>query len=170
MPTALALPCFVQIGTNFNFGSGFSTVTLPAFTDLATTDFFRIVNGGTGNTAGQITGVSTKIVPPSDVLCPVGETVREDDRDRAPPRSAGAITSHKHQSMRIEDCEREWIAGVVVMVASYRELASECPEARAGLLIEPIEHINVVLMSAHTLLPDAVQASTGVPHPLAEAL
>ncbi len=55
---------FVQLGNNFNFGSGFSTVTLPTFTDLGTTDFFRIVNGGTDNNAGgQIAGVSLVAVP-----------------------------------------------------------------------------------------------------------
>jgi hypothetical protein len=54
---------FVQLGGNVNFGQGFSTVTLPTFTDLGTSDFFRIVNGGTGNTAGQITGISINAVP-----------------------------------------------------------------------------------------------------------
>jgi len=54
---------FVQLGSNFNFGSGFTTVTLPTFTDLGTTDFFRIVNGGTGNTAGQISGVAITGAP-----------------------------------------------------------------------------------------------------------
>src|SRR5439155_2657359 len=38
-----------------------------------------------------------------------------------------------------------------------RKMASH--GARAGLLIEPIEHINVVLMGAHALLADAVQAA-----------
>jgi hypothetical protein len=59
---------FVQIGGDFNFG-GFSTVTLPTFTDLGTSDFFRIVNGGTGNTAGQITGLSL-VDPPGPVPLP----------------------------------------------------------------------------------------------------
>jgi hypothetical protein len=57
---------FVQLGSNVNFGSGFNTITLPAFTDLGTTDFFRIVNGGTGNSEGQISGItvtSTAAVP-----------------------------------------------------------------------------------------------------------
>ena len=45
---------FVQLGNNVNFGSGFNTITLPAFTDLGTSDFFSIVNRGTGNTEGQI--------------------------------------------------------------------------------------------------------------------
>jgi len=49
---------FVQLGSNVNFGSGFNTITLPAFTDLGTSDFFRIVNGGTGNSEGQITNVT----------------------------------------------------------------------------------------------------------------
>src|SRR6266478_1785255 len=44
-----------------------------------------------------------------------------------------------------------------------RKMASH--GARADLLIEPIEHINVVLMRAHALLADAVQAPTRVPHP-----
>ena len=57
---------FVQIGSNVNFGSGVNTITLPAFTDLGTSDFFRIVNGGTGNSEGQISNVtvtSTASVP-----------------------------------------------------------------------------------------------------------
>jgi len=54
---------FVQLGDNFNFGSGFSTLTLPTFTDLGSSDFLRIVNGGTGNTAGQIIGLSLLPVP-----------------------------------------------------------------------------------------------------------
>jgi hypothetical protein len=60
---------FVPIGSNFNFGSGFSTVTLPTFTDVGASDFFRIVNGGTGNTAGQITGLSL-VDPPGPVPLP----------------------------------------------------------------------------------------------------
>src|SRR5262245_17281916 len=39
---------FVTLATNVNFGNGFNTITLPAFTDLGVTDFLRIVNGGTG--------------------------------------------------------------------------------------------------------------------------
>jgi hypothetical protein len=31
---------------------------LPAFTDLGTTDFFRIINGGTGNSEAQISGIT----------------------------------------------------------------------------------------------------------------
>jgi hypothetical protein len=57
---------FVQLGSNVNFGSGFNTITLPAFTDLGTSDFFRIVNGGTGNSEGQISNItltSTALVP-----------------------------------------------------------------------------------------------------------
>jgi hypothetical protein len=57
---------FVQLGSNINFGSGVNTITLPAFTDLGTSDFFRIVNGGTGNSEGQISNVtvtSTASVP-----------------------------------------------------------------------------------------------------------
>lgn len=49
--------------SNLNFGSGFPTLTLPTFTNLGTSDLFRIVNGGTGNTAGQITGISLFAVP-----------------------------------------------------------------------------------------------------------
>ena len=49
---------FVQIGSNVNFGSGVNTITLPAFTDLGTSDFFRIVNGGTGNSEGQISNIT----------------------------------------------------------------------------------------------------------------
>jgi len=55
---------FVQLGGNVNFGNGFNTITLPAFTDLGTSDFFRIVNRGTGsNSEGQISGVSITQVP-----------------------------------------------------------------------------------------------------------
>jgi hypothetical protein len=49
---------FVQLGGNINFGSGFNTITLPAFTDLGTSDFFRIINGGTGNSEAQISGIT----------------------------------------------------------------------------------------------------------------
>src|SRR5258708_40304838 len=48
-------------------------------------------------------------------------------------------------------------------IEHQREMASH--GARAGLLIEPIEHINVLLMPAHTPLADAVQAPTRIPHP-----
>lgn len=54
---------FVQLGGNLIFGSGFPTFTLPTFTNIGTTDFFKIVNGGFGNTAGQITGISLFAVP-----------------------------------------------------------------------------------------------------------
>jgi len=49
---------FAQLGSNVNFGSGFKTITLPAFTDLGTSDFFKIVNGGTGNSEGQISNIT----------------------------------------------------------------------------------------------------------------
>src|SRR3954447_22784547 len=48
---------FEQLGNIVNFGSGFNTITLPTFTDLAAFDLFQIVNGGTGNSEGQISGV-----------------------------------------------------------------------------------------------------------------
>src|SRR5215831_8303895 len=51
---------FVQLGSNVHF-SDFNTITLPAFTDLGTSDFFRIVNGGTGNSEGQISRTYLKI-------------------------------------------------------------------------------------------------------------
>jgi len=54
---------FVQLGQNLNFGSGFQTVMLPTFINVGSSDFFRIVNGGAGNTAGQITGLSLLAVP-----------------------------------------------------------------------------------------------------------
>ena len=54
---------FVQLGSNINFGSGFNTITLPTFTDLGTSDFFRIINGGTGNSGGQISSISINAVP-----------------------------------------------------------------------------------------------------------
>jgi len=53
---------FVQLAS-LNFGRGFETLTLPTFTDLGTSDLLRIVNGGSGNTAGQITGISIVAVP-----------------------------------------------------------------------------------------------------------
>ena len=49
--------------TTLNFGGGFPTLTLPTFTNLGNSDLFRIVNGGLGNTAGQITGISLFAVP-----------------------------------------------------------------------------------------------------------
>jgi hypothetical protein len=54
---------FVQLGNSVNFGNGFNTITLATFTDLGTSDFFRIVNGGTGNSGGQISGLSISAVP-----------------------------------------------------------------------------------------------------------
>ena len=58
---------FVQLGDALNFGGGFPTLTLPTFTNLGNSDLFRIVNGGLGNTAGQITGISLFAVPGSIV-------------------------------------------------------------------------------------------------------
>jgi hypothetical protein len=54
---------FVPLGSNVNFGNGFNTITLATFTDLGTSDFFRIINGGTGNSGGQISGLSITAVP-----------------------------------------------------------------------------------------------------------
>ena len=54
---------FVPLASNVNFGSGFNTITLPTFTDLGTLDFFRIINGGTGNSEGQIASISINQVP-----------------------------------------------------------------------------------------------------------
>jgi hypothetical protein len=54
---------FVQLGSDVNFGSGFNTITLPAFADLGTSDFFEIVNGGTGNSEGQISNITISLVP-----------------------------------------------------------------------------------------------------------
>lgn len=53
---------FVSLASNINFGSGFNTITLPSFVDVGTTDFLRIVNGGT-NSGGQISGVAVNAVP-----------------------------------------------------------------------------------------------------------
>jgi hypothetical protein len=47
---------FAQLGSNENFGSDFNTITLPAFTATGTSEFFRIVNGGTGE--GQISDIT----------------------------------------------------------------------------------------------------------------
>jgi hypothetical protein len=41
---------------------------LPAFTDLSTTDFFRIINGGTGNSEAQISGITVTSL--AGVPCP----------------------------------------------------------------------------------------------------
>ena len=59
---------FVSLASNINFGNGFNTITLPSFIDLGTTDFLRIVNGGT-NSGGQISGVAVNAVPlPSAIM------------------------------------------------------------------------------------------------------
>jgi len=59
---------FAQLGSNVNFGSGFNTITVPAFTVLGTSDFFRIVNGGTGNSEGQISNITvTPIAVPGPI-------------------------------------------------------------------------------------------------------
>ena len=54
---------FVQLGNNVNFGSGFNTVTLATFTNLGNSDLFQIINGGTGNSGGEISGLSITAVP-----------------------------------------------------------------------------------------------------------
>src|SRR5262249_46067708 len=58
----------VELGSNTNFGSGFTTITLPTFTDASTSDFFKIVNGGTGNSAGQISAVTVTVGIPAPAL------------------------------------------------------------------------------------------------------
>ena len=62
---------FVQLGSNLNFGSGFTTIALPAFTDIGISDFFRIVNGGTGNSGGQISNIT---ITPLAVPGPIAGT------------------------------------------------------------------------------------------------
>jgi hypothetical protein len=42
---------------------------LPAFIDLGTTDFFRIINGGTGNSEAQITPLAAVAAPLSKRAC-----------------------------------------------------------------------------------------------------
>jgi len=59
---------FVQLGSNTNFGHGFTTITLPNFTDASTSDFFKIVNGGTGNSEGQISAVTVTVGIPAPAL------------------------------------------------------------------------------------------------------
>jgi hypothetical protein len=60
---------FVQLGSNINFGSGFNTITLPAFTDLGTSDFFRLMNGGTGNGEIQISNLTvTPLAVPGPIV------------------------------------------------------------------------------------------------------
>src|SRR5689334_1810889 len=49
---------FVQLGSNINFARGFATITLPTFTNGGTSDFLKIVNGGTGNSEGQISAIT----------------------------------------------------------------------------------------------------------------
>jgi hypothetical protein len=62
-PDGLGPSGFIQLGNNVNFGNGFNTITLATFIDLGTSDFFRIINGGTGNSGGQISGLSITAVP-----------------------------------------------------------------------------------------------------------
>jgi hypothetical protein len=62
-PDGLGPSGFVQLGNNVNFGNGFNTITLATFTDLGSSDFLRIINGGTGNSGGQISGLSITAVP-----------------------------------------------------------------------------------------------------------
>jgi hypothetical protein len=57
----------VQLGGNINFG-GNSTITLPTFTDVSTSDLFKIVNGGTGNFAGEIRAASVTVGIPAPAL------------------------------------------------------------------------------------------------------
>ena len=52
---------FAQLG-GVNFGSGFNTIMLPAFTNLGTSDFFRITNGSAGNSEAQISGITVTSV------------------------------------------------------------------------------------------------------------
>ena len=57
---------FEQLGGDYHFFPGFISITLPTFIDLASTDYFRIVNGGDkNNQAGQIdiVDVSIRAVP-----------------------------------------------------------------------------------------------------------
>ena len=64
---------FVQLGSNINFGSGFETITLPAFTDVGTFDFLRLTNGGTGNGEIQISNITVtpQIGTPTQVPGPI---------------------------------------------------------------------------------------------------
>ena len=62
---------FVPLASNVNFGSGFNTITLPTFIDLGTSYFFRIINGGSGNSGGQISGVSINQVTPQVTALPL---------------------------------------------------------------------------------------------------
>ena len=62
---------FIPLGSDINFGNGFNTITLPTFTDLGTSDFFRIINAGTGNSGGQISGVSINQVTPQVTALPL---------------------------------------------------------------------------------------------------
>jgi hypothetical protein len=61
---------FVQLGSNINL-SAFNTIALPAFTDLGTSDFFRIVNGGTANSEGQISNVTVTATASDPVPAPI---------------------------------------------------------------------------------------------------
>jgi hypothetical protein len=63
---------FVQLGSNINFGSGFQTVTLPAFTDLGTADSLRLMNGGSGNGEIQISNITVTPVAVSGPIVGAG--------------------------------------------------------------------------------------------------
>jgi hypothetical protein len=59
---------FVQLGSNVTFGPGFTTTTFT-FTNLGTSDIFRIVNGGTGNSEVQISGIDiTPVAVPGPIV------------------------------------------------------------------------------------------------------
>jgi hypothetical protein len=51
-PDGLGPSGFIQLGNNVNFGNGFNTITLATFTDLGTSDFFRIIKTAALATAG----------------------------------------------------------------------------------------------------------------------
>jgi hypothetical protein len=56
---------FIQLGGDISL-SGFSTIALPSFIDLGTTDYFRIVNGGTARNSGghiDVVDISIAAVP-----------------------------------------------------------------------------------------------------------
>ena len=66
---------FVQLGSNVTFGPGFTTTTFT-FTNLGTSDLFRIVNGGTGNSEVQISAISiTPVGTPTPTAAAPGPIV-----------------------------------------------------------------------------------------------
>ena len=61
-PTGLGTD-YMVLQNDVNFG-GNGAITLPTFTDLATSDLLQITNGGTGNSEGQIREIDSITIDP----------------------------------------------------------------------------------------------------------